>query len=127
MSLSLLWMSIEPCHDETRLMLTVAGSGPVLRARLPPVPSQPGSLGAMLEALSSWYGQPLTAVVDADARGSTLAPTQWSQLLDEVDTEMVKVEWVVAPVSDRDRFLGETGGDFRASRRLLTFAATGLK
>ena len=128
MSLSLLWMTIEPGYDETRLMLTAAGSGPVLRARLPPVPRQAGSLGALLEALSTWFGESLTAVVDADVRESALHPNRWAQLLGEIDSDLVKVEWVVAPTTaERDRFLGETGGDFRAARRLLTFGATGLK
>jgi hypothetical protein len=111
MSLSLLWMTIEPGDDETRLMLTAAGRGPVLRARLPPVPRQAGSLGALLEALSTWFGEPLTAVVDADARESALHPNRWSQLLGEIDSEMVRVEWVVAPsTEERDRFLAESGG-----------------
>lgn len=128
MSISLLWMTIEPCYDETRLMLTASGMGPVLRARLPPVPRQAGSLGALLEALSTWFGQPLTAVVDAESRESGLHPNRWSQLLGEIDSELVKIEWVVAPTTaDRDRFLAETGGDFRKARRLLTFGATGLK
>ena len=128
MSLSLLWMTIEPGYDETRLMLTAAGMGAVLRARLPPVPRQAGSLGALLEALSTWFGEPLTAVVDADARESALHPSRWSQLLGEIDSELVKVEWVVAPTTaERDRFLAASGGDFRKARRLLTFAATGLK
>jgi len=128
MSLSLLWMTIEPGYDETRLMLTAAGRGPVLRARLPPVPHQAGSLGALLEALSTWFGEPLTAVVDADARESALHPNRWSQLLGEIDSGLVKVEWVVAPsTEERDRFLAESGGDFRKARRLLSFGATGLK
>jgi len=128
MSLSLLWMTIEPSYDETRLMLTAAGQGAVLRARLPPVPRQPGSLGALLEALSAWFGEPLTAVVDADARESALHPNRWSQLLGEIDSQLVKVEWVVVPTTaERDRFLAESGGDFRKARRFLTFAATGLK
>jgi hypothetical protein len=48
--------------------------------------------------------------------------------LDEIDGEQVRVEWVVAPgPAERDRFLEEAGGDFGAARRLITFAATGLK
>ena len=128
MSLSLLWMTIEPGYTETRLMLTAGGAGTVLRARLPPVPRQAGSLGALLEALSTWFGQPLTAVVAADARESGLHPNRWSQLLGEIDNDLVRVEWVVAPsTEERDRFLAQTGGDFRKARRLLTFAATGLR
>jgi hypothetical protein len=128
MSLAQLWMTIEPGHDETLLMLTAAARGPVLRARLPPVPRQAGSLRALLEALSAWFGEPLTAVVDADAQASALHPHRWSQLLGEIDSELVKVEWVVVPTAaERDLFLGEISGDSQTARRRLTFAATGLK
>jgi hypothetical protein len=126
--MSLLWMTIEPGHDETRLMLTEGGVGPVLRARLPPVPHQPRALAALLHAISSWYGRPLTAVVAADAAESGLHPERWAQLLGEIDGEQVQVEWVVQPgPAERDRFLGEVDGDFRQARRLATWAATGLR
>ncbi len=126
--MSLLWATIEPGCDETRLLLTCGQTGAVLRGRLPPVPAQPRAMAALLEALSAWFGRPLTAVVDAVVRDSGLHPNQWAQLLEEIDGEHVRVEWVVAPSpAERDRFLEETGGDFSAARRLVTFAATGLK
>jgi hypothetical protein len=126
--MSLLWMTIEPGHDETRLMLTEGGTGAALRARLPPVPQQPRSMAALLEAISSWYGRPLTAVVAADALDAGLHPERWAQLLGEIDGEQVRVEWVVQPgPAERDRFLGEVDGEFRPARRLLTWAATGLR
>jgi len=126
--MSPLWMSIDPDHDETRLMLTEARVGAALRARLPPVPRQPRALAQLLEALSAWYGMPLTAVIDAGAEGALHHPERWAQLLGEIDGEQVRVEWVVVPArSDRrDRFLGELG-DFSAAKRLLTFAATGQR
>lgn len=128
MSLSLLWVTIEPGYDETRLLLTCSLTGAVIRARLPPVPAQPRALAALLEALSAWFGQSLTAVVDASVQDGGIHPNQWARLLDEIDGEQVRVEWVVAPApAERDRFLEETRGDFSAARRLLTFAATGLK
>lgn len=126
--MSPLWMSIDPDHDETRLMLTEARVGAALRARLPPVPRQPRALAQLLEALSAWYGIPLTAVIDAGAEGALHHPQRWAQLLGEIDGEQVRVEWVVVPARTerRDRFLGELG-DFSAAKRLLTFAATGQR
>lgn len=126
--MSLLWVTIEPGYDETRLLLTCGQTGAVLRARLPPVPVQPRAMATLLGALSAWFGQPLTAVVDAAVRDCGLHPNQWARLLDEIDSDQVRVEWVVAPgPAERDRFLEEAGGDFSAARRLLSFAATGLK
>jgi hypothetical protein len=125
--MSILWMSIEPGYDETRLMLTCGQMGAALRARLPPVPRQPRALAMLLEAIVAWYGEPLTAVVDASDRAAGLHPARWAQLLDEIESEQVKVEWVVVPKStERDRFLGELG-DFGSAKRLLNFTATGQR
>jgi hypothetical protein len=126
--MSLLWVSIEPMEDETRLLVTEGTVGAALRARLPPVPRQPRSLATLLEGLSGWYGQPITAVVAADARDVESQPTRWTQLLREVDGDQVRVEWVVAPPpATRDRFLDDVGGDFRGAQRLIRFAATGQR
>lgn len=125
--MSVLWMSIDPDHDETRLMLTAAQVGAVLRARLPPVPSQPRALAQLLEALAAWYGTPLSAVIDAGAEGALHHPERWAPLLGEIDGEQVRVQWTVVPArAERDRFLGELG-DFSAAKRLITFAATGQR
>jgi hypothetical protein len=125
--MSPLWMSIDLDHEETRLMLTEARVGAALRARLPPMPRQPRALAQLLEAVSAWYGMPLTAVVDAGAEGALHHPNRWAQLLGELDGEQVRVEWVVVPArAERDRFLGELG-DFSAAKRLITFAATGQR
>jgi len=126
--MSPLWMSIDPGHDETRLMLTEPRVGSALRARLPPVPRQPRALAQLLSALSAWYGTSLTAVVDAGAQGALHHPERWAQLLGEIDGEQVRVEWVVVPAraERRDRFLGKLG-DFAAAKRLLTFATTGQR
>jgi hypothetical protein len=125
--MSLLWMSIDPDHEETRLMLTEARVGAALRARLPPVPRQPRALAQLLEALAAWYGTSLSAVIDAGAEGALHHPERWAQLLGELDGEQVRVQWTVVPArAERDRFLGELG-DFSAAKRLLTFAATGQR
>ena len=62
-----MWVSIEPTAEEIRLSLSVPDKGLKLRARLPAVPVEPRALAMLLEALVAFYGQPLCAVVDADA------------------------------------------------------------
>jgi len=126
--MSSLWMSIEPELGETRLMLTQARAGTALRARLPTRPSQPRALLLLLEALAAWYGEPLCAVLDADASDVQQYPERWAQLLGDLDGESVQVQWTAHTASPllRDRFLGAVG-DFRSAKRLVTFAATGQK
>ncbi len=126
--MSALWMSIEPMIAETRLMLSQAQVGTALRARLPREPHQPCGLRMLLEGLAAWYGEPLGAVLDADAEDVSRHPERWSRLLGELDGERIRVEWVghARSTRSRDRFLGATG-DFRSAGRLLTFAATGQR
>lgn len=123
-----LWMSIEPELGETRLMLTAPLVGTALRARLPTRPAQPRALLSLLEALAAWYGEPLCAVLDADASDVQQHPASWAQLLGDLDGERVRVEWVAhaGEPKERDRFLGAVG-DFASAKRLVTFAATGQK
>jgi hypothetical protein len=126
--MSRLWLSIEPMIAETRLMLAQSHFGTALRARLPPLPHQPCGLRLLLEGLVAWYGEPLGAVLDADAEDVLRHPERWSRLLGELDSEAVRVEWVghSRATNFRDRFLGSLG-DFGTARRLLTYAATGLR
>jgi hypothetical protein len=126
--MSPLWMSIEPRGTETRLMLTQAPGGTVLRARLPLVPCQPCGLTLVLRGLAAWYGQPLCAVLAADAEDVARHPERWARLVGELDGEQVRVEWVASSraTAERDRFLGAVG-EFRSARRLLTLATMGQR
>ncbi len=126
--MSPLWISIEPRRAETRLMLTQAPAGTALRARLPVLPAQPCGLTLLLQGLAAWYGQPLCAVLDADAEDVAHHPERWARLLGELDGEQVRVEWVAYArrAGERDRFLGALG-EFRSARRLLAVAATGRR
>ncbi len=124
--MSTLWVSIEPGEDETRVMVTSARTGAALRARLPPMPCQPQALLLLLQGLSAWFGEPLTAVVAADKEDVLVHPERWAQLLGEIDSEQARIEWVVVPPVERDRFLGELG-DFKSAKRLIVFTATGLR
>jgi hypothetical protein len=124
--MSTLWVSIEPGEDETRVMVTSARTGAALRARLPPMPCQPQALLLLLQGLSAWFGEPLTAVVAADKEDVLVHPERWALLLGEIDSEQARIEWVVVPPVERDRFLGELG-DFKSAKRLIVFTATGLR
>jgi len=124
--MSMLWLGMEPREDETWLQLTEPGRGPVLRARLPVMPAHPRALAHFLEALSDWYGLPLTAVLDADARDVAERPEAWARMLGELDGERIRVEWTCPHRQrHRDRYLGALG-DFRGVKQLVTFAGTGL-
>lgn len=123
-----LWMSIEPRGVETRLMLSVPGMRPVLRARLPSSPSHPRALITLLESLTLWYGSSLTAALDADAEDVRRCPDKWALMLGDVADHAVRVEWVSVPKQRhaRDRFLGALG-DYSSGERLVSFAATGVR
>ena len=121
-----LWMSIEPIGPEVRLMLSTPTQGTTLKARLPSAPSHTRSLVQLLEALSLWYGQPLHAVVDANAQDVRQHPDRWAKLLGDAPDLAVSVEWVSVPGVRKDRFLG-TLGDFSRGRRLVRVAATGQR
>lgn len=121
-------MSIEPRGLETRLMLSVPGERPALRARLSSSPAHPRALITLLESLSLWYGCPLHAVLDADAEDVRRHPEKWGVLLGDAPELAVRVEWVSVPGvrRARDRFLGKLG-DFRTGESLVAFAATGVR
>lgn len=123
-----LWMSLEPRGAETRLMLTAPSGRPMLRARLPSTPAHPRAVITLLESITLWCGQPLHAVIDADAQDVRRYPEKWAMLLGDAPELAVHVEWTVvrAERRRRDRFLGVLG-DFASGERLMAFAATGVR
>jgi hypothetical protein len=123
-----IWMSIEPRGPETRLMLSLPGERPVLRARLSSSPSHPRALITFLESLSLWHGRPLHAVLDADAEDVRRHPEKWAVLLGYAPELAVRVEWLSVPAvrRARDRFLGQLG-EHRSAESLLAFTATGVR
>ena len=116
MSISSLYLSIEPRRSETRLMLSTTATA-VLKATLPPVPQDPRALGLLLDGLSSWFGAPLIAVLDADAADVQENPGRWALLLGELGPH-IEVEWTV-PTTRRVRSTVGGLGDFRRAHRLL--------
>jgi hypothetical protein len=126
--MSSLWLSIEPLPSMTRLLLSESGGGPALKARLPATPSQPRAVAMLLEALVAWYGEPLCAVLDADAEDVQRNPQRWAAILGDLQSPQIEVEWVSPlsmPAVDK-RLLGDMG-DYRRARRLITLAATGQR
>ncbi len=121
-----LWLSIEPHREEVRLSLARSLQGTVLRARLPS-PTNPEALRLLLEALVTWFGQPLCAVLDADSEDVRRRPEFWSRLVGIDESPRVVVEWVSVPtVRRKDSFLKEVPPDRRA-RQLIGFAASGYR
>lgn len=125
--MSQLWMSLEPVGKQLHVSMSKGLFGNVLRARLPLTPEQPRAMRLMLEGLVDWFGQPLCAVLDADAEDVRRRPEAWGHLL-ELDDTRVRVEWVTLPVRyhQRDQFLGQVGRERRA-RSLISFAAAGRR
>lgn len=125
---SSLWLSIEPRSTETRLLLSVAGVGPSLKARLPLHPHHPHALVRLMEALASWYRLPLHAVLDADASDVLRDAERWAQWTGDVSTLDVSVEWVGKALwrTPRDRFL-EGLGSYDAAKRRIAFASGGTR
>jgi hypothetical protein len=123
----LLFVALEPVGPHVRLMLSEPMVGTSLKARLPSEPAHERSVVLLLEALALWYGQPLHAVIDADASDVRRHPERWARLLGDAGEPRVRVEWVGVPRARKhDRFL-EPLGDFSEARRLLSFAATGQR
>jgi hypothetical protein len=120
-----LWLSIEPRMEEVRLSLAQSLQGTALRARLPS-PTNPEALRLLLEALVTWFGQPLCAVLDADGEDVRRRPEFWSRLIGVDENPRVVVEWVSVPTARRrkDSFLKEVPSD-RKARQLIGFAASG--
>jgi hypothetical protein len=124
---SSLWLSIEPRSTETRLILSVAGSGPSLKARLPTRPAHPHALVRLMEALACWYHLPLHAVLDADASGVVRDAESWAQWTGDVSTLDVSIEWVGRRSRlPRERFL-DGMGSFDAAKRRIAFASGGTR
>jgi hypothetical protein len=125
---SSLWLSIEPRSTETRLLLSVAGSGPSLKARLPTRPARPHALVRLMEALACWYHLPLHAVLDADASDVVPDAESWAQWTGDVSTLDVRVEWVGKALwrAPRERFL-DGMGSFDSAKRRIAFASGGTR
>ncbi len=122
-----LWMSLEPLGSEVRMMLSAPGTGTLLKARMPNPPAHPRAVISLLEALTLWCGQPLRAVIDADAEDVRRQPARWAALLGDAPELAVAVEWSAPPRRrSRDKHLS-TMGDFSLARRLITLAATGQR
>jgi hypothetical protein len=125
--MSQLWISLEPEGKQLHLSLSKGLFGNVMRARLPLTPAQPRAMKLLLEGLVDWFGQPLCAVLDAEAEDVRRRPAAWNHLL-ELDDPRFRVEWVTLPFrhGQRERFLGAVGRERRA-RSLVSFAASGRR
>jgi hypothetical protein len=124
--MSSLWLSIEPKPTETRLMLSQSTVGTLLRARLPATPAQPQALAQLLEGMVAWFGQPLCAVLDADAQDVQDHPDRWSDYFGPLNSPHITIAWSALSLvpERRDPWLGKLG-NFSRAKRLINLAATG--
>lgn len=121
-----LWLSIEPDIAETKLTLSQSTVGALLRARMPAMPAQPQALAQLCEALVSWFGLPLCAVLDADAQDVQDHPERWASFFGPLQSPHITVAWSALSLvpRPRDPWLGKLGG-FSRAKRLINLAATG--
>lgn len=124
-----LWLTLQPRSSFTQILLSQAGTGTLLKARLAPEPTHPGALSRFLESLADWHGCELFAVIDAEAEELQRAPERWTRMLGEAaERPSITIEWTAVREGKlaRQRFF-EGGGDFASAQRLLVHAATGQR
>lgn len=108
--------TVWPTRRSVRLLMTDPDRNEVLKAALPPFPQHPRALLTLLEALSLWCGQPLTAAVSAAPQvDRRCAEALFGDGLLPVDSALVRFE--VLPPARRRRTLPGVG-DF-AQLRLI--------
>lgn len=118
-----IWALLEPRGGAVQILVSEAGSGTVLKARLP-LPATKHGIRMLLESLSHWYCRPLVAVIDADAAEVAGHPERWGVWLSGTDDLDVTVRWVRRPGRARGRFFDGIG-EFGRARKLLSFASGG--
>lgn len=118
-----IWASLLPTEKDIKLLVSEAGRGTVLKARLP-LPETKHGLRMLLESLSHWYCRPLVAVIDADAEAVAGHPERWGVWLADTDDLDVTVRWLHRKDRARDRFFDGLG-DFGRARKALNFASGG--
>lgn len=108
--------TVQPTRRTLRLLMTDPDRNEVLKAALPPFPQHPRALLTLLEALSLWVGQPLTAAISAvPPVESRCAEALFGDGLLPLDSALVRFD--VIPPSRRRRTLAGVG-DFRQLRLL---------
>ena len=120
-------MSIEPEFPETKIMMTMAGVGTLMRARFPVALENPEALQLFLRGIAAWFGEPFCVVLDADSEEVYKHPERWARMLGDLDDAFITVQWSGYSSSCRKDPLKGTVGDFRKAKRLLTHAAVGQK
>lgn len=108
--------TVQPTRRAVRLLMTDPERSEVLKAVLPPFPQHPRALLTLLEALSLWVGEPLTAAISAEpAVDRRCAEALFGDGLLPVDSALVRFD-VIGPVHRRRTIAGV--GDFRQLRLL---------
>jgi len=108
--------TVQPTRGAVRLLMTDPERNEVLKAALPPYPEHPRALLTVLEALSLWVGQPLTAAVFAEGTvDRRSAEALFGDGILPLDSALVRFD-LLGPPRPRRTLPGV--GDFRALRVL---------
>ena len=106
--------TVQPVRRSVRLLMTDPEQNEVLKAALPPMPQHPRALLTLLESLSLWVGQPLTAAVSAEPSvDRRCAEALFGDGFLPLDSALVRFD-MLAPVQRRRTLRGV--GDFRQLR-----------
>lgn len=106
--------TVQPAPRAVRLLMTDPDHNERLKAALPPFPQHPRALLTLLEALSLWVGQPLTAAISAEHPvDRRCGEALFGDGLIPIDSALVRFE-VLGPARRRRTIAGV--GDFRQLR-----------
>lgn len=112
-----LWSTTLRIGEDLKLLVT-SPEGNLIKARLPLRPSHPRSVLTMLEGIALFNGEPLRAVISADAhRDERLDSERWFGDLWPAESALVRFDFARPAERARRRIQGV--GDFRAVRRQL--------
>jgi len=103
---------------ELKLLVTSQQGDDLLKARLPLAPPHPRALLTLLEGVALWSGEPLHAVISADAHCDEWRGTEpWCAGLWPAESPLVRFDFAIPPPRARRKIAGV--GDFRDVRRQI--------
>jgi hypothetical protein len=113
-----LWPTTLRMSQDLKLLVMSPEGDDLIKARLPLRPAHPRALLTMLEGIALFSGEPLRAVISADAhRDERLDSERWFGDLWPAESAMVRFDF--ARPAERARRHLHGVGDFRAVRRQL--------
>lgn len=114
-----IWMGIAPGTSTTRVIAMAGPSETILKAQLARDPGHPRALATLLEAVALWQGQPVRAVLCADARGLSCDSNLCREAFADNGGALYSVVWVPANAHRRRSPRLDGLGAFRDLERVV--------